>query len=75
MNWSSIWVVLKSVVIPIIQFIMIMVQNYKEAQLKKAGAAEKEKEILENEKLVRNTLDSVDPDSLPDDEAFKPRQK
>lgn len=70
-TWTSLVEIIKLGLQVVVEFINL----FKEAKLKKQGAEEKEKEIEDNEKVVRDVLTNTDVSSLPDDEAFKPRQK
>lgn len=70
-SWTSLVEIIKLGLQVVVEFINL----FKEAKLKKQGAEEKEKEIEDNEKVVRDVLTNTDVSSLPDDEAFKPRQK
>lgn len=70
MNWAVLWTFLKDLIIPLIGILSKAIEEYKAAQLRKQGREKLEKEILENEKKLRDHLDNVDPDGVSDDEAF-----
>lgn len=70
MNWAVLWTFLKDLIIPLLRILSKAIEEYKAAQLRKQGREELEKEVLENEKKLRDHLDNVDPDRVSDDEAF-----